>query len=130
MLSRYKMRRGKAPADDPLPDGVRADTRKHTKHFLRPSGEIVDAYLKTPDDKAWKTFRKEYLALITGRFKADSTPFDELAEQARTEDVYLGCSCPTDKNPDARHCHTMLALEFMAKRYPDLEVVVPGAGKS
>ena len=41
-----------------------------------------------------------------------------LAEEAKVSDVYLGCSCPTAKNPDVRRCHTVLALKFMHAHAP------------
>ncbi len=116
------MKRG-VPASA-LPKGRRMDTRKHTSHVLRPTKELVDSFLGKPD-ASWAKFRREYRATITARFKADRAPFDELAELAREEDVYLGCSCPTAKNPDVKHCHTYLALELMHEWYPDLEIVFP-----
>jgi hypothetical protein len=39
--------------------------------------------------------------------------------------VYLGCSCPSRANPDVQRCHTVLALQFMKKKYPKLRVVLP-----
>jgi hypothetical protein len=44
---------------------------------------------------------------------------------AQFHDVWLGCNCPTAKNPDVRRCHTVLALQFMKERYPALEVRIP-----
>jgi hypothetical protein len=123
VLARYQMARG-VPASE-LPDGIRQDTRKHTHHVLRPSEEIVARYLAAPSDAAWARFAKEYRALIAERIAADPAPFDALAELARTHDVYLGCSCPTKKNPTVRHCHTWLALELFRERYPDLDVRMP-----
>jgi hypothetical protein len=123
MLTRYQMTRGQPAAK--LPKGVRQDTRKHTHHPLRPDGAIVDAYLAAPSETAWRRFAKEYRALLEERFKRDRRPFDELAQLARTTDVYLGCSCPTQKNPRVEHCHTWLALQFFHARYPDLEVQMP-----
>lgn len=123
VLSRYQMRRG-ARADE-LPKGIRQDTRKHTKHVLRPTAAIVKAYLAKPTDAAWAKFAAQYRAILEERFAADRAPFDELARLARENDVFLGCSCPTKANPDVRHCHTWLALEFMRERYPDLDVRMP-----
>lgn len=117
------MARGARARD--LPAGVRQDTRKHTRHVLRPPAEAVRAYLSNPDDEAWKRFSAAYRAAVEERFAADRAPFDELAELARREHVHLGCSCPTRKNPDVRRCHTWLALEFMAEKYPDLDVRFP-----
>ena len=45
MLGRYQIVRGKRSPDDPLPEGSRQDTRKHTRHVLRPNSEQVVAYL-------------------------------------------------------------------------------------
>ncbi len=123
MLARYQMARG-VPSSK-LPKGVRQDTRKHTSHVLRPEGEMVEAYLAKPTAAAFQKLAREYRALLEARFAADRQPFDELAELARQTDVYLGCSCPTKKNPDVRHCHTYLALQFFEKRYRDLEVRLP-----
>jgi hypothetical protein len=123
MLSRYTIYR-RRPADaGPLPNGIRQDTRYRTSHILRPTAEIVDAYLSNPTDAAWRRFKRDYLALLETRFRADRQPFDELAGLAGSEDVYLGCNCPTKKNPTHGCCHTYLALEFMEKKYPTLEVV-------
>ena len=69
--------------------------------------------------------RLQYRALIAERFAADPRPFDALADLSRAGDVWLGCSCPTAKNPDVRHCHTTLALELMRAGYPDLDVRMP-----
>ncbi len=125
MLSRYTIYR-RRPADaGPLPDGIRQDTRHRTKHVLRPAEEIVEAYLADPTDPAWHTFRREYLALLESRFEADRVPFDRLAKLAMEADVYLGCSCPTKKNPVTGRCHTFLALEFMNNKYSNLEVMSP-----
>ncbi len=124
MLARYSMVRG-APAES-LPKGIRQDTRKHTRHVLRPDAEMVEAVMAHADDaSAWRTFASRYRALLSRRFSEDRAPFEALAELARTEDVYLGCNCPTAKNPDVRRCHTSLALAFMKAHYPDLEVRLP-----
>lgn len=125
MLARYKIYRGKPPADVTLPDGIRQDTRKHTRHCLRPTKESVAAYLPDPSEQAWQAFAAAYLATINERFFADSTPFDELATLATDSDIFLGCSCPTAKNPDVQHCHTVLALKFMSEHYAQLEIEYP-----
>jgi len=125
VLSRYTRYRGRAANANPLPDGMRRDTRRHTKHILRPTYELVDAYVVKPTDAAWGRFRRGYLALLEARFQKDRAPFDELAEQATSANVFLGCSCPTKKNPIHGRCHTFLALEFMKKKYPGLTVIIP-----
>jgi hypothetical protein len=83
---------------------------------------MVSAYLAAPSEKAWKTLENDYLKLLEARFARDREPFERLAELATGSDVYLGCSCPTKKNPDVHRCHTVLALRFMQKKYPELTV--------
>jgi uncharacterized protein DUF488 len=122
MIARYRIVRGARPTGEPLPAGVRQDTRKHTRHVLRPEAAMVQAFLAAPGDAAFRTFRAAYLELLERRFAEDRRPFDELAELARGTDVYLGCNCPTTKQPDVRHCHTWLALGFMKRCYRELEV--------
>lgn len=123
MLSRYQMARG--VRESALPKGVRQDTRKHTHHVLRPTEAIVNAFLSAPSDAAFRRFAEQYRALLDHRFVHDPGAFDALAELARSNDLYLGCSCPTKKNPDVRHCHTWLALEFFRDHYGDLDVRFP-----
>lgn len=129
MLARYKMERFRGEDSDPLPAGIRQDTRKHTRHPLRPTEEMVEEYLEAPSAKAWSKLKKAYLAELEKRFGEDRTPFDKLAELATNHDVFLGCSCPTTKNPDVRHCHTWLALEFMKRKYRKLRVEFPAVSK-
>jgi hypothetical protein len=86
---------------------------------------MVAELLADPSEQHWQRYRREYLALVARRWREDHAPFDALAERARREDVYLGCNCPTKRNPDVRHCHTVLALEFMQQHYPDLDVRFP-----
>lgn len=123
MLTRYKIYRGKRPPDDPLPVGIRQDSRKHTRHCLRPTAEMVEAFLVDPSAAAWKDLKREYLALLNGRYAEDPTPFRELSDLAMKNDVFIGCNCPTAKNPDPKHCHTILALSFMKKKFPKLNVI-------
>jgi len=127
MLARYSIERGRKLVDFParIRDGVRQDTRKHTRHPLRPDAEEVRVYLANPGASSWERFERSYRALLRERFAADRDPFDALAARARLGDVFLGCSCPTKSNPDVRHCHTTLALAFMREHYPDLEVEMP-----
>jgi uncharacterized protein YeaO (DUF488 family) len=123
MLARYHIMRGVAASA--LPAGVRQDTRKHTHHVVRPTAELVEEYLAAPSEAAWTRFAKRYRMLLAQRFAAERERFDELADLARSHDVYLGCSCPTKQNPNVRHCHTWLALEFFRQHYPDLDVRMP-----
>lgn len=121
MLARYHMRRGKPPEVA----GIRQDTRKHTRHCLRPTNEMVGKYMTEATSYPWALFERDYFDLLECRFTTNRRPFDQLADLARENDVYIGCSCPTAKNPDVYHCHTVLALQFMEKHYPSLTVVFP-----
>ena len=123
MLARYKIPRGRPV--NPLPDGHRQDTRKHTRHCLRPEAKSVFRYLAEPSDAAWIEFEGNYRQLIEARFQDDPEPFRALARLATVEDVFLGCSCPTRANPNPWYCHTRVALEFMKERFPELEVQLP-----
>ena len=127
MLARYKMYRGKRPPWDPLPNGIRRDTRHHTKHPLRPTRAVVEALLDSPSEMTWQVFRSAYTSMLEERFRENRSVFDELATLASDHDVFLGCNCPTQKNPRVDHCHTYLALQFMKQKYPDLEVRLPAA---
>lgn len=127
MLARYKMERRRALADMPaaLRAATRMDTRKHTRHCLRPEADAVRAYLAAPGDPAWQVFERAYIVAVSARYADDRAPFDALAAQAVAGDVFLGCSCPTRANPDVGRCHTVLALRFMKERYPELDVRFP-----
>ena len=83
---------------------------------------MVEDYLQDPSDSGWKRFARTYRELVENRFAQDRAPFDELAQISRDDNVFLGCSCPTKKNPDAQRCHTALALEFMFAKYPDTRI--------
>lgn len=122
MLSRYKIYRGSRPDDDPLPEGIRQDTRKHTQHCLRPPADAVCRYLASPSAHAWRIFEENYLSALERRFNHDPTEFNVLAALAEHVNVFLGCSCPTNTNPDPRCCHTVAALRFMKGRFPVLWV--------
>lgn len=122
MLARYQIVRGRRREGDPLPEGKRYDTRKHTQHVLRPTQELVEEFLSDPSQAGFERFRTAYVALLEERFAEQPGRFDALAQEARQGDVFLGCNCPTARQPDVRHCHTWLALEYFARKYPDLDV--------
>jgi hypothetical protein len=125
MLARYRIVRGRRSPDDPLPDGVRQDTRKHTRHVLRPTRDLVDGLLEDASAASYERFARGYRQLLAQRFAAERARFEQLAELARRANVYLGCNCPTTRQPDVRRCHTALALAFLRERYPDLDVRMP-----
>jgi hypothetical protein len=87
--------------------------------------EDVAALLENPTAAGFKRFAASYRAVIKERFERDRRPFDELAELAMGEDVFIGCNCPTHWNPDVKHCHTTHALAFMHAKYPKLRVRMP-----
>jgi uncharacterized protein YeaO (DUF488 family) len=128
MIGRYRIVRGRRPPDEPLPEGIRQDTRKHTRHVLRPETGMVRAFLAHPDAVAWRRFAVAYRRLLATRHAADPQAFAALADLARQHDVWLGCNCPTAKNPDVQHCHTVLALECLGELFPGLEIVMPRTG--
>jgi uncharacterized protein YeaO (DUF488 family) len=123
MLARYHIVRGRRPEGDALPEGVRQDTRKHTRHVLRPTAPLVQGLLDAPS--SFEHFARAYRALLEQRFASERNRFDELAQLARQRDVYLGCNCPTARQPDVQRCHTVLALAFLREHYPDLVVRMP-----
>jgi hypothetical protein len=125
MLARYQIVRGRRPPDNPLPQGRRIDTRKHTRHCLRPEKSQVAAFIREPSRAGFTRFAAAYRATIARRFAQDPRPFEALAALATSDDVFIGCNCPTSFNPDVKHCHTALALAFMKRRYPKLRVVMP-----
>ena len=127
MLARYKIHRGKRPAADPLPDGIRQDTRKRSRHRLRPPTELVTALLAQPPAISWEEFADGYLQTLQARYEDDAAAFNQLAELAVERNVYIGCSCPTIKHPDVNRCHTVLGLHFMEEHYPMLTVEFPRA---
>lgn len=125
LLSRYTIYRRRPQDAPPLPPGIRQDVRHRTKHIVRPTQSMVETYLTAPNETTFATFQAAYRELLNARWHDDRSEFDQLAELARNHDVFLGCSCPTKRNPDVRHCHTWMALQFMAAQFPDLEVIFP-----
>ena len=83
--------------------------------------------LANPTAASWKNFEAAHSRDLQSRFDSNRAPFDELAELATAKDVFLGCSCPTKKNLDVNRCHTVLALIFLIKHYPQLKIKLPKA---
>ena len=129
MLARYKLYRGPRAAGDPMPVGIRQDTRKHTSHCLRPSKQSVAEYISRPNNSAWRKFAADYLHTLKKRLNNDPAPFEILAQLAREHDVFIGCSCPTKNIPDVERCHTVLALSFMQEHF-DIVIEFPHKGDS
>jgi hypothetical protein len=86
---------------------------------------MVFRYLAEPSDAAWTIFKKAYLELLADRYVDRRAEFDAFASGADRENIYIGCNCPTKANPTVGRCHTVLALKFMKKKYPKLNVVLP-----
>jgi hypothetical protein len=86
---------------------------------------MVVEYLHKPTDQTWENYGREYNLLLEHRFRTRRSEFDALAKLAMNTDVFLGCNCPTKKNPDVYRCHTVLALQFMKRKYPQLIVKFP-----
>jgi hypothetical protein len=124
VLTRYQIVRGKPVSA--LPQGKRVDVRKHVKHVLSPDPQAVQAFLALGTPEAYEVFARAYTTLLTTRLRTSRAAFDALAALSREQDVYLGCNCPTAKNPDVMRCHTVLALRFMRAHYPALDIRYPG----
>jgi hypothetical protein len=123
MLARYHISRGKRAPEDPLPEGHRIDVRARRHHVLSPEEAEVTAFLEGAT--TYREFARAYKELLANRFARDRAAFETLADEASRQDVYIGCNCPTHKNPDVKHCHTVLALQFMKQHYPKLDVRLP-----
>jgi hypothetical protein len=74
---------------------------------------MVEDFLANPNDEAWLRFRDGCHALLKTRQLEEPERFVELASLSSDNDVLIGCSCPTAKQPHIERCHTWLALEFM-----------------
>ena len=94
MLARFRMIRGARSAGDPLPDGIRQDTRKHTRHCLRPTPELVSGFLDEPTDGNWRTFEEAYSRLIESRFAEDRASYHLSTTQ---DDVEALMGTPEDE---------------------------------
>lgn len=125
MLARYRIPRIPPPGYK-KPDGKCIDIRYRWKRrCLAPPKKLVLDYLENPSERTWKVYEKKYLELLKSRYTTRKEEFDEIVSLAKDNDVHLGCSCPTIKNPDVYRCHTVLALRFMKQKYPRLKVKFP-----
>ena len=94
-------------------------------HFLRPWWLLLIAAAVAISWLWRRRFAADYRRLLAARRRERPEAFDALARAAREGDLWLGCNCPTARNPDVRRCHTFLALAFLSTAYPDLEVAWP-----
>lgn len=78
---------------------------------LAPTQDILDAYRKRKGD--WEVYEREFRALI------ESRGIDrELSPTAFAQRTALLCSEATPE-----HCHRRLVAEFLAARWPGVEIV-------
>jgi len=71
-LHRYTTIRGLGR--EHLPQGIRQDTRKHTRHVLRPDTDDVVRYFADPTDAGWEQFAKSWRTCVEQRFADDPAP--------------------------------------------------------
>ena len=79
--------------------------------LLAPTQDILDAYKKRKGD--WGAYEIEFLALMARR--GIHNVLSRSSFQRRTA---LLCS---ESGPE--HCHRRLVVEFLAQRWPDIEIV-------
>ena len=72
---------------------VRIDRLKSADQYQL--SEDVLEYLANPTTKDWEAFAGRYVRRLERRFAQNRQAFDELADIAKSRDLYLGCNCPT-----------------------------------
>jgi len=77
---------------------------------LAPTREIMEGFKKRGG--RWDRYEKEFLALLEHR---------RILERIRPEDVHMGCLLCSEPAPE--HCHRRLVSEYLAARWPDVNVV-------
>jgi uncharacterized protein (DUF488 family) len=78
--------------------------------LLAPTQDILDAYKKRKGD--WVAYELEFQALLERR-----RIHEVLSPAAFERRTALLCS-----EPDPEHCHRRLVVEFLAERWPDVEI--------
>ena len=78
--------------------------------LLAPTQEMLDAYKKHKG--GWDTYEEAFLALMRAR-KIESA----LDKESFARKTVLLCSEPT-----AEHCHRRLVLEYLQRRWEDVEI--------
>ena len=81
---------------------------------LAPSEALLREAFPIADDKAWRTFRRRFLAEM--KSPAARHDLDLLAALSRTADFSLGCYCE-----DESRCHRSILRELLEKRGAALE---------
>jgi uncharacterized protein (DUF488 family) len=78
--------------------------------LLAPTQDILDAYKKRKGD--WTAYEREFLALMERR-----RIHEALSSATFERRTALLCS-----EAEAEHCHRRLVVEFLAERWPDVEI--------
>ena len=78
--------------------------------LLAPTQEILDAYKKRKGD--WDAYEREFRALMESR-----RIHEALSRSAFARRTALLCS-----EAEPEHCHRRLVAEFLAQRWPDVEI--------
>jgi uncharacterized protein (DUF488 family) len=79
--------------------------------LLAPTQELLDEYKKRKGD--WSTYEVAFLELMESR-----RVYEMLGSESFSRPTALLCSEAT-----AEHCHRRLIAEFLAKRWPDVQIV-------
>ena len=87
-----------------------AATYEH-EQLLAPTQDILDAYKKRKGD--WATYELEFSALMERR-----RIHERLSRDSFEQRTALLCS---EARPE--HCHRRLVVEFLAERWPNVEIV-------
>jgi uncharacterized protein (DUF488 family) len=77
---------------------------------LAPTREIMEGFKKRGG--GWDRYEREFLELLESR---------RIGERIRPEDVHMGCLLCSEPAPE--HCHRRLVAEYLAARWPDVNVV-------
>ncbi len=76
---------------------------------LSPTEELLKAFFPIVDDKAWKSFRRRFLAEMK---RPDSARvLDVLAALSHNANFSVGCYCE-----DEAHCHRSILRELLQQR--------------
>jgi uncharacterized protein YeaO (DUF488 family) len=78
--------------------------------LLAPTQDILDAYKKRKGD--WEAYEREFRALMERRGIHEALSPSTFARRTA-----LLCS-----EAEAEHCHRRLVAEFLAERWPDVEI--------
>jgi uncharacterized protein YeaO (DUF488 family) len=80
---------------------------------LAPSEALLKASFPVVDDRAWRVFRRKFLAEM--RASGPRRDLDLLAALSHHTDLAIGCYCI-----DEAHCHRSLLRELLVQRGAEL----------